>query len=79
MICIQNRFSQAVGFTVSAKQIWDYLFKLYDIDALEEVESLPFSDESKEFTLPDDIKNVKLSSSKKDISEAPDKEGRYSN
>jgi MRG-binding protein len=56
MICIQNRFSQAVGFTVSAKQIWDYLLKLYDIDALDEVESIPFSTDLKEFSLPDGIK-----------------------
>jgi MRG-binding protein len=75
MICIQNRFSQAVGFTVSAKQIWDYLLKLYDIDALDEVESIPFSTDLKEFSLPDGIKGIKSSSSKKEGSEAPNKEG----
>ena len=80
MICIQNRLSQALGFTVSAKDIWDHLYSLYDIDALDEVEAIPFSLEEKEFKLPEDLKVVKRSS-RKEPAQAPeqplDKDGMH--
>ena len=59
MALIQHSFSQAVGFSVSTKDLWSYLYTLYDIDALDEVEKFPFPNEKKEFSLPDDIKQLK--------------------
>lgn len=79
MICIQNRLSQTLGFTVSAKDIWDHLYSLYDIDALDEVEAILFPLEEKEFKLPEDFKVAKKSS-KKEPTQTPeqplDKDGR---
>lgn len=79
MICIQNQLSQALGFTVSAKDIWDHLYSLYDIDALDEVELIPFQLEEKEFKLPEDFKVAKKSLKKESthMPEQPtDKDGR---
>ena len=79
MICIQNQLSQALGFTIPAKDIWDHLYSLYDIDALDEVEVVPFQLEEKEFKLPEDFKVVKKSSKKEPIQtpeQPPDKDGR---
>lgn len=79
MICIQNRQSQALGFTVSAKEIWDHLYSLYDIDALDEVEAIPFPLDEKEFKLPEDFKVAKKSSKKEPtqtLEQPLDKDGR---
>ena len=79
MICIQNQLSQALGFTVPAKDIWDHLYSLYDIDALDEVEVVPFQLDEKEFKLPEDFKVAKKSLKKEPThtpEQPPDKDGK---
>ena len=79
MICIQNQLSQALGFTVPAKDIWDHLYSLYDIDALDDVEVVPFQLDEKEFKLPEDFKVAKKSLKKEPThtpEQPPDKDGK---
>lgn len=38
---------------ITAKQIWDYLSELFDLNALNESEILPFPNKEADFTLPD--------------------------
>lgn len=53
MACILDKFSSAVKRDdISSKVIWDRLDTMYDMQALEETELLPFPNEVEEFTLP---------------------------
>ncbi|XP_065891125.1 MRG/MORF4L-binding protein-like [Dysidea avara] len=60
MICIQFRLSRATGRQITTQQIWDHLKTMYDIETLDENECLPFPNDEKEFTLPDDFMKSKL-------------------
>uniref|UniRef100_A0A3Q0QSE9 MRG/MORF4L binding protein n=1 Tax=Amphilophus citrinellus TaxID=61819 RepID=A0A3Q0QSE9_AMPCI len=55
MICIRDKFSQNIGRQVSSSVIWDHLGTMYDMQALHESEILPFPNNEKSFSLPDDI------------------------
>ncbi|XP_020895749.1 MRG/MORF4L-binding protein [Exaiptasia diaphana] len=56
MACIHDKFSTSTGKkNISSKQIWDHLHELYNMQALDELESLPFPNEEAEFSLPDEI------------------------
>ena len=47
--------------TITLQYIWDYLYSLYDIDALDEVEVVPFQLDEKEFKLREFFKVAKKS------------------
>ncbi|KPP76662.1 MRG/MORF4L-binding protein-like, partial [Scleropages formosus] len=55
MICIRDKFSQNIGRQVSSKVIWDHLSTMYDMQALDESEILPFPNSEKSFVLPEEI------------------------
>ncbi|XP_061074531.1 MRG/MORF4L-binding protein-like isoform X2 [Conger conger] len=55
MICIRDKFCQNIGRQVSSKVIWDHLTTMYDMQALDESEILPFPNLEKSFVLPEDI------------------------
>lgn len=52
MILIQEKLSNSLNRSVSAKQIWEHLCTLYDLQALNESEVLPFPLKETEFSLP---------------------------
>lgn len=56
MACIHDKFSTSTGKkNISSKQIWEHLRELYNLQALDDLESLPFPNEETEFNLPEDI------------------------
>ncbi|XP_029104662.1 MRG/MORF4L-binding protein-like [Scleropages formosus] len=84
MICIRDKFSQNIGRQVSSKVIWDHLSTMYDMQALDESEILPFPNSEKSFVLPEEIiqevKEGKLDldqESKEDIKEERDSQSTY--
>ncbi|KAL4648948.1 MRG/MORF4L-binding protein-like [Arapaima gigas] len=84
MICIRDKFSQNIGRQVSSKVIWDHLSTMYDMQALDESEILPFPNSEKSFVLPDEIiqevKEGKLEvdqESKDDVKEERDSQSTY--
>lgn len=53
MACILEKFSEAVKRDdISSQVIWDRLDTMYDLQALEETEVLPFPNETEDFSLP---------------------------
>ncbi|XP_023652548.1 MRG/MORF4L-binding protein-like isoform X1 [Paramormyrops kingsleyae] len=84
MICIREKFSQNIGRQVSSKVIWDHLGTMYDMQALDESEILPFPNSEKCFVLPEEIiqevKEGKLEleqESKEDMKEERDSPSTY--
>ncbi|XP_048879769.1 MRG/MORF4L-binding protein-like isoform X2 [Brienomyrus brachyistius] len=84
MICIREKFSQNIGRQVSSKVIWDHLGTMYDMQALDESEILPFPNSEKCFVLPEEIiqevKEGKLEleqESKEDMKEERDSPSAY--
>ncbi|EDO30370.1 predicted protein [Nematostella vectensis] len=56
MACIHDKFSTSTGKkNISSKQIWDHLHELYNMQALDDLEALPFPNDETDFTLPDEI------------------------
>ncbi|CAH3019864.1 unnamed protein product [Porites evermanni] len=56
MACIHDKFATSTGKrNISSKQIWEHLQELYNLQALDDLESLPFPNDETEFNLPDDI------------------------
>ncbi|XP_055694781.1 MRG/MORF4L-binding protein [Lutzomyia longipalpis] len=55
MTCIADRLSKALDRDVSTEAIWSHLKTMYNLDALDELEPLPFPNEQKEFSLPDEF------------------------
>ncbi|KAG8226935.1 hypothetical protein J437_LFUL004653 [Ladona fulva] len=52
MACIIEKFSSAVNKNITSKVIWDHLDTMYDLQALDDSEILPFPNDEKEFCLP---------------------------
>ena len=52
MIFVQEEFNRLTGQEVTSEVIWKYLDTLYDMDALNENEDLPFNNEQSDFVLP---------------------------
>ena len=51
MACIVERLSKALNREISSDIVWSHLQTMYNLKALDEMESLPFSNE--EFSLPE--------------------------
>ncbi|XP_046848238.1 MRG/MORF4L-binding protein-like [Xenia sp. Carnegie-2017] len=63
MACIHDKFITATGKrNISSKQLWQHLQELYNLQALNETEGLPFPNEENEFNLPDEIFEPQASS-----------------
>ncbi|XP_055706664.1 MRG/MORF4L-binding protein isoform X2 [Phlebotomus papatasi] len=72
MACIADRLSKALNREVSTEAIWSHLKTMYNLDALDELEPLPFPNEQKEFSLPDEFSTL-ISKKRQDIEEATKK------
>lgn len=70
MACINERLSRSLNRDFTTDIIWAHLRTLYDLDALEELEPLPFPNEECEFSLPEAEFSL-LISKKCDNSEEP--------
>ncbi|XP_078362029.1 MRG/MORF4L-binding protein-like isoform X2 [Oculina patagonica] len=56
MACIHDKFATSTGKrNISSKQIWEHLQELYNLQALDDLESIPFPNDETEFNLPDEI------------------------
>ena len=65
--------------TITLQYIWDHLYSLYDIDALDEVEVVPFQLDEKEFKLREFFKVAKKSLKKEPThtpEQPPDNDGK---
>lgn len=51
--CIAERLSSSLNRDYSTESVWIHLRSLYNLDALEDLEPLPFPNEEKEFSLPE--------------------------
>lgn len=67
MMGIHNKFSAALGHTVTSNQLWDHLSTMYNLAVLDDSEGLPFDNSVKDFQLPEEIINYK-----KNINNSPD-------
>ncbi|XP_022798676.1 MRG/MORF4L-binding protein-like isoform X2 [Stylophora pistillata] len=75
MACIHDKFATSTGKrNISSKQIWEHLQELYNLQALDDLENLPFPNEETEFNLPDEIfeSNAKPHSSASESSAVAD-------
>ncbi|XP_068678860.1 MRG/MORF4L-binding protein-like isoform X2 [Montipora capricornis] len=81
MACIHDKFATSTGKrNISSKQIWEHLQELYNLQALDDLENLPFPNDETEFNLPEEIfeTSAKPHSSASESSAAAD-EGLASN
>ncbi|KAJ6635207.1 MRG/MORF4L-binding protein, partial [Pseudolycoriella hygida] len=53
MVCICERLSTALKRDISPDTVWAHLKKLYNLEALDKVVSLPFPQEQRDFSLPE--------------------------
>jgi len=53
MVCICERLSTALKRDISPDTVWAHLKKLYNLEALDKVVSLPFPQEQRDFQLPE--------------------------
>ncbi|XP_055383426.1 MRG/MORF4L-binding protein [Condylostylus longicornis] len=53
MACIAERLAKALNREIPAEAIWEHLRTMYNLDMLEEIQTLPFPNEQKDFCLPD--------------------------
>lgn len=53
MVCVAEKLSKAINVEFSTEQIWNHLYSMYNLEAIETLETLPFPNEVKEFALPD--------------------------
>ncbi|XP_037049793.1 MRG/MORF4L-binding protein [Bradysia coprophila] len=53
MVCICERLSTALNRDISPDTVWAHLKKLYNLEALDKVVSLPFPQEQRDFSLPE--------------------------
>ncbi|XP_013117779.1 MRG/MORF4L-binding protein [Stomoxys calcitrans] len=53
MACIAERLSSSLNRDFTTESIWGHLRTLYNLEALDDLEPLPFPNEEKEFSLPE--------------------------
>ena len=51
--CITDRLSRSLNRDYTTESIWVHLRSMFNLEALEELEPLPFPNEEKEFSLPE--------------------------
>ncbi|XP_062507210.1 MRG/MORF4L-binding protein-like [Corticium candelabrum] len=71
MVCIQEQLCQMGWKHLSAEQIWKHLGTMYNLDALEETEPVPFPNSIIDFNLPDDLLQP---AGEKEVEQEPEKE-----
>ncbi|XP_059622999.1 MRG/MORF4L-binding protein [Phlebotomus argentipes] len=69
MACIADRLSKALNREVSTEAIWSHLKTMYNLDALDELEPLPFPNDQRDFSLPDEFSTL-LAKKRQDVEEA---------
>ncbi|PNF34488.1 hypothetical protein B7P43_G11212 [Cryptotermes secundus] len=78
MACILEKFRNSINRDITSKVIWDHLDTMYDMQALDDTENLPFPNDEREFCLPEaDFANMmkdKLQQEKTDSDVEPDTE-----
>lgn len=52
MVCVAERLNKLTNVEFSTDQIWSHLYSMYNLDAIDAEETLPFPNEQKDFTLP---------------------------
>lgn len=66
MACICEKLHELNDFEIPSDKIWSHLETLYNLEALNEIESMPFPNEEKEFMLPDiDYASLKVKKEEK--------------
>ncbi|GAB0087745.1 MRG/MORF4L-binding protein [Sergentomyia squamirostris] len=73
MACIADRLTKALNREVSTEAIWTHLKTMYNLDALDELEPLPFPNDQKDFSLPDSEFSMLITKKKQDLEEAAKK------
>lgn len=53
MMGVMERFARSTSSEFTSEQIWKHLRSMYNLEALEMLETLPFPNEEKEFALPE--------------------------
>ncbi|EFA06618.2 MRG/MORF4L-binding protein [Tribolium castaneum] len=53
MACICDKFADSCQKEINSDKVWAHLETMYNLEALDESESIPFPNSEKEFTLPD--------------------------
>lgn len=59
MFCIQEELTRLMKKEVHCRSIWKHLNTLYDMEALQENEQLPFPNNYEDFSLPNDFDDLK--------------------
>lgn len=74
MVIILDKFTNSVNKDVNPDKVWSHLETMYNLEALDESESLPFPNDEREFTLPESDfgylqikKEEKLETEKKNV------------
>lgn len=53
MAFIWDKFTESLNKNIQSEKIWEHLETMYNLEALDESESLPFPNDEKEFCLPE--------------------------
>lgn len=53
MAFIWDKFTESLNKNIQSEKIWEHLETMYNLEALDESESLPFPNDEKEFYLPE--------------------------
>lgn len=61
MAFIWDKFTESLNKNIQSEKIWEHLETMYNLEALDESESLPFPNDEKEFYLPESEFGVLLS------------------
>ncbi|XP_037942805.1 MRG/MORF4L-binding protein [Teleopsis dalmanni] len=69
MAVIAERLSNALNREIPTESIWSHLHTLYNLEMLDELESLPFPNEEQEFSLPEDEYGLLISKKKEESEE----------
>eukprot|EP00794_Sanderia_malayensis_P018630 gene18630-20511_t len=64
MACILRKFKSTTGKSdVTSHHLWDHLSDMYNLDMLNELETLPFPNDATEFCLPEEFTNPEITAS----------------
>uniref|UniRef100_A0A1Q3F093 Putative mrg-binding protein n=1 Tax=Culex tarsalis TaxID=7177 RepID=A0A1Q3F093_CULTA len=72
--CVVERLSKALNREVSSESVWSHLRTMYNLQALDEQDPLPFPNEETEFSLPET--EYSLEKKRKSIEEQPAEDGK---
>lgn len=72
--CVVERLSKALNREVSSESVWSHLKTMYNLQALDEQDPLPFPNEESDFSLPET--EYVLERKRKSIEEQPAEDGK---